>query len=229
MCQSRVSVIEAIETRRSVRAFLPDPIERRVLEAIFSHASRAPSGSNIQPWVAHVLTGNSKISLSRKIDRVLDDPEQNDLHYEEFAYYPKTWKSPFIDRRRALGWGLYSLLGIPREDKLAMKAQHARNFKFFDAPVGIVFTTDRSMEQGSWLDFGMFLQNVMLMARTFGLDTCPQAAFNKYHRLIFEHLNLPSDQKMVCAMSLGYADNAKVENTLASKRVPVESFVRFHS
>jgi len=229
MCQSRVSVVEAIETRRSVRAFLPDPIERSVLEAIFSHASRAPSGSNIQPWVAHVLTEETKIALSRKIATILEDPEQNDLHHEEFAYYPKTWKSPFIDRRRALGWGLYSLLGIPREDKLAMRAQHARNFEFFDAPVGIVFTTDRTMEQGSWLDFGMFLQNVMLMARTFDLDTCPQAAFNKYHRLISEHLNLPSDQKMVCAMSLGYADNTKVENTLASERVPVEGFVQFHS
>ncbi|RAI64834.1 nitroreductase [Pseudomonas fluorescens] len=229
MYQSRVSVVEAIDTRRSVRAFLPDPIERSVLEAIFSRASRAPSGSNIQPWVVHVLTGDSKIALSRKIVTVLEDPEQNELHHEEFAYYPKTWKSPFIDRRRALGWGLYSLLGIPREDKLAMKAQHARNFEFFDAPVGIVFTTDRTMEQGSWLDFGMFLQNVMLMARTFDLDTCPQAAFNKYHRLISEHLNLPSDQKMVCAMSLGYADNTKVENTLASERVPVEGFVQFHS
>jgi nitroreductase len=229
MCQSRVSVVEAIETRRSVRAFLPDPINRSVLEAIFSHASRAPSGSNIQPWVAHVLTGDSKIALSRKIVTVLEDPQQNELHHEEFAYYPKTWKSPFIDRRRALGWGLYSLLGIPREDKIAMKAQHARNFEFFDAPVGIVFTTDRTMEQGSWLDFGMFLQNVMLMARTFDLDTCPQAAFNKYHRLISEHLNLPSDQKMVCAMSLGYADNTKVENTLASERVPVEGFVQFHA
>ncbi|MNF85390.1 nitroreductase A [compost metagenome] len=229
MWQSRVSVVEAIDTRRSVRAFLPDPIGRSVLEAIFSHASRAPSGSNIQPWVAHVLTGESKIALSRKIFTVLEDPEQNELHHEEFPYYPKTWKSPFIDRRRALGWGLYSLLGIPREDKLAMKAQHSRNFEFFDAPVGIIFTTDRTMEQGSWLDFGMFLQNVMLMARTFDLDTCPQAAFNKYHRLISEHLNLPSDQKMVCAMSLGYADNTKIENTLASERVPVEGFVQFHS
>lgn len=229
MCQSKVSVVEAIETRRSVRAFLSDPIERSVLEAIFSHASRAPSGSNIQPWVAHVLTGEIKIALSRKIATILEDPEQNDLHQEEFAYYPKIWKPPFIDRRRALGWGLYSLLGIPREDKLAMKAQHARNFDFFDAPVGIVFTTDRSIEQGSWLDFGMFLQNVMLMARTFDLDTCPQAAFNKYHRLITEHLNLPSDQKMVCAMSLGYADSTKVENTLTSGRVPVEGFVQFHS
>ncbi|MBW4793288.1 nitroreductase [Pseudomonas tolaasii] len=229
MCQSKVSVVEAIETRRSVRAFLSGPIERSVLEAIFSHASRAPSGSNIQPWVAHVITGETKIALSRKIAMILEDPEQNDLHQEEFAYYPKIWKSPFIDRRRALGWRLYSLLGIPRGDKLAMKAQHARNFDFFDAPVGIVFTTDRSMEQGSWLDFGMFLQNVMLMARTFDLDTCPQAAFNKYHRLITEHLNLPSDQKMVCAMSLGYADSTKVENTLASGRVPVEGFVQFHS
>jgi nitroreductase len=159
---------------------------------------------------------------------VLSDPVQDALHTEEFAYYPKTWKSPYIERRRALGWGLYSLLGIAREDKQSMKAQHARNFDFFDAPVGVIFTTDRSMEQGSWLDFGMFVQNVMLLARTFQLDTCPQAAFNRYHRLVTEQLSLPDDEIMVCAMSLGYADDSKIENTLASERIPAQSFVRFH-
>ncbi|MHC8361642.1 nitroreductase [Pseudomonas sp. LS2P72] len=229
MHQSTMSVIEALGSRRSVRAFLPDQVDQEVLKTILGQAARAPSGSNIQPWKAHVITGESKAALSRCIKGVLGDPEQDALHTEEFAYYPKTWKSPYIERRRALGWGLYSLLGIAREDKQAMKAQHVRNFDFFDAPVGLIFTKDRSVEQGAWLDFGMFVQNVMLLARTFELDTCPQAAFNRYHRLVAEHLSLPEDEILVCAMSLGYADDSKIENTLSSERVPVESFVRFHS
>ncbi|MBW1248722.1 nitroreductase [Pseudomonas tolaasii] len=229
MSERTMSVVEAMSTRRSVRAFLPDPVERTVLETILGESSRAPSGSNIQPWKVHVLTGSSKAGLSRRILTIQQDPEQDALHTEEFAYYPKTWKAPYIERRRALGWGLYSLLGIARENKLAMKAQHARNFDFFDAPVGLIFTTDRSMEQGSWLDFGMFVQNIMLVARTFELDTCPQAAFNRYHRVVAEQLSLPDDEMLVCAMSLGYADNTKIENTLASERVPVGGFARFHS
>jgi nitroreductase len=229
MPQSAMSVVDALKSRRSVRAFLPTEVDKSVVEAILEQAARAPSGSNIQPWKAHVVTGECKVGLSRRIKDVLNDPEQDALHIEEFAYYPKTWKSPYIDRRRALGWGLYSLLGIEREDKQAMKAQHARNFDFFDAPVGLIFTTDRSMEQGSWLDFGMFIQNVMLLARTFELDTCPQAAFNRYHRLIGDHLGLPEDEILVCAVSLGYADNSKIENTLASDRGPLASFVSFHS
>lgn len=228
MYQSAMSLVEALTTRRSVRAFLPDKVDHEVLESLLAQSARAPSGSNIQPWKAHVVTGESKAALSSSIHAVLNEPKQNALHEEEFAYYPKNWKSPFIERRRELGWGLYSLLGITRENKTRMKAQHARNFDFFDAPVGIIFTTDRSMEQGSWLDFGMFIQNVMLVARTFGLDTCPQAAFNRYHRLVAKHLNWPEDEIMVCAMSLGYADNSKVENTLVTSRVPLESFVRFH-
>ena len=156
-----------------------------------------------------------------------NDPEADKLHEEEFAYYPRTWTSPFIDRRRELGWSLYSLLGITREDKTRMKAQLGRNFEFFGAPVGVIFVTDRSMEQGSWLDYGMFLQSVMLMARAFGLDTCPQAAFNRYHRIIAEHLALPDNEIVVCGMSIGYADLSQPENMLVSKREEVGGFVRF--
>jgi len=122
---------------------------------------------------------------------------------------------------------LYSLLGITREDKTRMKAQLGRNFEFFGAPVGVIFVTDRSMEQGSWLDYGMFLQSVMLMARAFGMDTCPQAAFNRYHRIIAEHLTLPDNEIVVCGMSIGYADLSQPENALVSRREEVDDFVRF--
>ena len=222
-----VTVMQALMSRRSVRAFLPDAVDETSLRQIFDHARRAPSGSNTQPWKAYVLTGEARDALSQKILAVYNDPEADKLHEEEFAYYPRTWTSPFIDRRRELGWSLYALLGITREDKTRMKAQLGRNFEFFGAPVGVIFVTDRSMEQGSWLDYGMFLQSVMLMARAFGLDTCPQAAFNRYHRIIAEHLALPENEIVVCGMSIGYADLSQPENTLVSRREEVDDFVRF--
>jgi len=228
MSDSHITVMDAVRTRRSIRAFLPKAVDQDVLKEILAASSRAPSGSNIQPWKVHVLTGNTKSALSEKLLSVVRDPDQVELHSEEFAYYPKTWKAPYIDRRRALGWGLYTLLGIERDDKSGMAAQHARNFEFFDAPVGLIFTVDRIMERGSWLDFGMFLQNIMLTARAQGLDTCPQAAFNRYHRVVTEHLQLPNDDVLVCAMSLGYADVSRIENTLSSERAPLETFVTFH-
>lgn len=228
MAETLISVMDAVMSRRSIRAFLPRPVDRELLERIFAAASRAPSGSNIQPWKVHILTGAAKSGLSAKILEILQSPGRVDEHTEEFAYYPKTWKASYIDRRRALGWGLYSLLGIERDDKVGMAAQHARNFEFFDAPLGLVFTTDSVMERGSWLDFRMFLQNLMLIARAYGLDTCPQAAFNRFHRVVSEHLRLPEDERLVCAMSLGYADTTKVVNTLASERAPLDAFVRLH-
>ena len=222
-----VTVMQALMSRRSIRAFLSDAVDETILRQIFDHARRAPSSSNTQPWKAYVLTGEARDALSRKILTVYNDPEADKLHEEEFAYYPLKWTSPFIDRRRELGWSLYSLLGITRDDKTRMKAQLGRNFGFFGAPVGVIFTMDRNMEQGSWLDYGMFLQSVMLMARAFGLDTCPQAAFNRYHRIIAEHLALPDDEIVVCGMSMGYADLSQPENTLVSRREEVDDFVRF--
>ena len=156
-----------------------------------------------------------------------DDPEERARHTEEYVYYPTEWRSPYIDRRRKVGWDLYGLLGIARTDKARMHAQHRRNFNFFDAPVGLIFAIDRVMQQGSWLDYGMFLQNIMVAARARGLDTCPQAAFCQFHRIIAGHLRIPADEMVVCGMSLGHADTAAVENTLLTEREPVEGFVRF--
>lgn len=221
------AVDTAITTRRSIRAFLPDPVARDDIEAILQVAARAPSGTNTQPWNVYVLQGDAKTALSDAILAVHTDPVLNAQHTEEYPYYPREWKSPFIDRRRKVGWDLYALLGLTRENKAGMAAQHARNFRFFDAPVGLIFTIDRIMEQGSWLDYGMFLQSVMVAARGRGLDTCPQAAFTQYHRIIAEQLSLPADDMVVCGMALGWADPGKIENTLVTEREPVSGFVRF--
>ena len=222
------AVDEAIRSRRSIRAFLPTPVPRETVQAILEVAARAPSGTNTQPWQVHVLTGESKAALSGAIRSAYDDPDERARHTEEYAYYPTEWRSPYIDRRRKVGWDLYSLLGIGRADKERMHAQHGRNYDFFGAPVGLMFTIDRVMQQGSWLDYGMFLQSMMVAARGRGLDTCPQAAFTQFHRIIATHLGLGEQQMVVCGMSLGYADPAAVENTLVTEREPVPGFARFH-
>jgi nitroreductase len=220
-------VDHAITTRQSMRAFLPSPVPRATVEEILSIASRAPSGTNTQPWKVTVLTGAARQRLSDAVCAAYDDPEQRKQHTEEYAYYPRTWVDPYLARRRKLGWGLYGLLGIGRDDKDKLHAQHRRNYAFFDAPVGMIFTIDRIMEQGSWLDYGTFLQNIMIAARARGLDTCPQQAFTQFHRIIKELLALPDEEMVVCGMSLGYADMDRVENTLATEREPVSAFARF--
>jgi nitroreductase len=169
--QQQEAVDAAIMSRRSIRAFLDRPVAQEDIEKILEVAARAPSGTNTQPWKVYVLTGQARTALSSAILAVHLDPELSRQHTEEYPYYPREWVSPFIDRRRKVGWDLYSLLGLTRDNKAGMAAQHARNFRFFDAPVGLIFTIDRVMEQGSWLDYGMFLQNIMVAARGRGLDT----------------------------------------------------------
>ena len=222
------AVDEAITSRRSIRAFLPTPVPRETIEDILRVAARAPSGTNTQPWKVHVLTGAARERLSAAIRAAFDDPAERARHSEEYAYYPTQWQAPYIDRRRKVGWDLYGLLGIGKTDKERMHAQHGRNYAFFDAPVGLIFTIDRVMQQGSWLDYGMFLQNIMVAARARGLDTCPQAAFTQFHRIIAAQLGLGPDEMVVCGMSLGHADPAAIENTLVTEREPVAGFTRFH-
>jgi len=225
--EGTAAVDAAIVSRRSVRAFLPTPVARETVEDILRVAARAPSGTNIQPWKVTVLTGASLERLGAAILAVHNDPALMAQHSEEYAYYPRQWAPPYIDRRRKIGWDLYSLLGIAKTDKAGMHAQFGRNYVFFDAPVGLIFTIDRILEQGSWLDYGMFLQNVMVAARGRGLDTCPQAAFTPFHRVIERELQLPESEMLVCGMSLGHADPSAAENQLVTEREPVAGFVRF--
>ena len=220
-------VDDAIVSRRSIRAFLPTPVAREEIEAILETASRAPSGTNIQPWKVTVLTGESLSLLSERILAAHDHPDSQTLYTEQYPYYPKQWTSPYLERRRKVGWDLYGLLGLTREDKAGMHAQHGRNYAFFDAPVGLMFTIDRVLQIGSWLDYGMFLEAVMVAARGRGLDTCPQAAFNRFHRVIGAHIGMPDTEMLVCGMSLGYADLSRIENTLVTEREPLTGFVRF--
>jgi len=205
--ETTAAVDAAIATRRSLRAFLPTPVPRKVIEDILAVSARAPSGVNTQPWKVTVLTGAAKDRLSQKILAAHDANAaagSTGADVGEYDYYPTEWASPYIERRRKIGWDLYGLLGIAKADKAKMHAQHGRNYAFFDAPVGLIFTIDRILRQGSWLDYGMFLQNIMTAARGRGLDTCPQAAFIGFHQVIREELLLPASE-----MVMGLAGSAK--------------------
>ena len=227
------SVDAAIESRFSARAFLPKPVPRELLQDILRVASRAPSGTNTQPWKVYVLTGASRDELVAKVcaahDALAADPSLAGQYREEYDYYPSKWVSPYIDRRRENGWSLYGLLGIGKGDKEKMHAQHQRNFRFFDAPVGLMFTIDRVMGRGSLMDYGMFLQNIMLSARARGLHTCPQAAWNGFAKIILPHIGAGPDEMMVCGMSLGYADESDKVNTFHTPRVATEDFTHWLS
>ena len=221
-----ITVDEAITGRRSVRAFLPDPVSRETVEHILAVASRAPSGTNTQPWKAHVLTGAAKESLSNAVlDAFLNEQGKHD---HERLYYMTEWREPYISRRRKVGWDMYGLVGITKDNRAGMIEQTGRNYSFFDAPVGMIFTIDQDMHWGSWLDCGMFLENVMLAARGQGLETCPQAAFANYHTVVRKVLGLPDSDAIICGMSLGKEDTSSVINKLVTDREPVEAFTTFH-
>ncbi|MES2510780.1 MAG: nitroreductase [Pseudomonadota bacterium] len=225
---SAQAVDEAIESRQSMREFLPKPVPRETIARILDVASRAPSGTNTQPWKTYVLQGASRDTLVDKVvaahDALRADPSLAAQYTEEYDYYPEKWVSPYIDRRRENGWSLYGLLGITKGDKDKMHAQHQRNFRFFDAPVGLMFTVDRVMGRGSLVDYGMFLQSIMVAARGHGLHTCPQAAWNGFASIILPHIGAGPDEMLVCGMSLGYADEAAHVNTFRTPRVPSTEF-----
>jgi len=229
---SNVAAVDhAITSRMSARAFTQQEVSRELITEILQVASRAPSGTNTQPWKVYVLQGATRDSLVDKVcaahEAMRANPEVAKQYTEQYDYYPAQWVSPYIDRRRENGWSLYGLLGIGKGDKDRMHEQQQRNFKFFDAPVGLMFTIEPVMGRGSLFDYGMFVQNIMLAARARGLHTCPQAAWNGFHSIILPHIGAGEGEMMVCGMSLGYADESDKVNTLVTPRVPVQEFTHW--
>jgi nitroreductase len=225
------AVDEAICSRRSIRAFTPKAVEREDIEHILEVASRAPSGTNCQPWKVYVLQGATRDTLVEQVcaahDALRADPALSAQYREEYDYYPQKWISPYIERRRENGWGLYSLLGIGKGDKDRMHMQHQRNFRLFDAPVALMFTVDRTMGRGSLVDYGAFLQSIMVSARGLGLHTCPQAAWNGFSSIVLPLIGAGPEEMLVCGMALGYADEDAPVNTFVTPRVPVQEFTRW--
>ena len=218
-------VEETISQRRSLRGFLPKPVPTETIKRILTVAGRAPSGTNMQPWLGHVMTGAALERFGKGLMAAASDPEV--VNESEFSYYPDKFFEPYRARRRKVGWDLYGLLGIEKGDFAKTKAQHLRNMVFFDAPVGMIFTIHRDLKIGSWLDMGMFLQNVMIAARSHGLETCPQAAFASFHKTIRRFVDIDDDQIVVCGIALGYADWSRPECTLIPDREPLARYMTF--
>lgn len=221
---SPVSAIDAVTGRRSVRAFLSTPVGDETVRAILSGASRAASGTNIQPWLVHVVTGETRERLSQAALTAMEAGEI-DL---EYAYLPETMKEPYLSRRRKIGYDLFAKYGIARDDYPARKAAMLRNYTFFGAPVGLFFTMDRDNALGAWLDCGMFMQSVMIIARAYGLETCPQQAWCDIGAVVHRELDIPDGHIVLSGMALGHEDVDAVVNSLASERVSVDEFTTWH-
>ena len=222
------TVDDVIQARMSTRAFTSEAPSRELIQHILQVASRAPSGTNTQPWKVYVLEGDIRTEVCDRVcdayEAISKNPELADEYREAYSYYPEKWFSPYIDRRRENGWSLYGLLGIEKGEKEKMFLQHQRNFRFFDAPVGLFFTIHRDLGTGSILDYGMFLQNIMISAQSHGLASCPQAAWNKFSKIILPAIGASSEEMLVCGMALGYADQADRVNTFQTPRAGVEEF-----
>jgi len=216
---------EAITSRRSVRAFHPEPIDDDLIGLILKDAGRAASGTNIQPWNVLVLQDGARNDLVDAVQAAFDAGESSG----DDKYYPSEFVEPYLARRRKVGWDLYGLLGIERGEKEKMAAQHRKNFEFFGAPVGLIFTMHETMSYGGWLDLGLYMGNVMTLARQHGLHTCPQAAWRDYESLIHEHLELPDDQRVIVGMALGYEDSEALVNQLRTDRADIDEYVEFRS
>ena len=222
-----LSVDEAIRSRRSVRAYKPDPVPQETITHILEVASRAPSGTNMQPWHVHIFTGDALNSLTSSVlDAFWNEPDE---HQSDRQHYLEKIRDPYLARRRKVGWDLYGILGIGKGEREKTREFHAQNYNFFGAPVGMIFTIDHDMGWMSWLDYGMFIQNICIAARGQGLHTCPQAAWASYHDVVEKHLGLPEIQLVHCGMSLGYEDTEAAVNTLETVREPVKEFVTFHT
>ena len=217
-----ISVEDAITGRRSIRAYQPRAVPRETISKILQVAGRAPSGTNVQPWQVYVMQGARKDEMSAELVRL---GKANVPGKREYNYYPEEWREPYLARRRACGFGLYKTLGIGRYDKVRMQEQHLKNWTFFGAPVGLLFAIDSYLEKGSWLDFGMFLQSVMIAARAEGLETCPQAAFAYQPATVKKYAGIPENYTLVCGMALGFEDKSDVVNTFVTEREPLEKFV----
>lgn len=219
------SIDDAIQTRQSVRRFLDRPVTKEQLHHLLDVARHAPSGSNVQPWKVYAVGGTRKDALCSEI--LADYRENGERQDREYEYYPTDWFEPYLARRRACGWGLYGSLGITREHKDRMNEQRARNYIFFGAPVGFIFTINRRLNTGSWMDVGMFLQSIMVTARGQGLHTCAQASFANYPAIVRRHLGIPQEEIVICGMAVGYGDMQAPENVWRTEREPVEGFTRW--
>jgi len=221
-----MTVSEALKTRKSTRAFLPQEVSQTLIEAILNDAKHAPSGVNMQPWYVCVVSGEKKRALETK---VIEAFERGAKEVMDYAYYPSIWEEPYKSRRKETGLLMYSTLGIVKEDKQKQIVQWKLNYRAFDAPVVLYFLIDAHLEKGSYLDYGMFLQSVMLSATEKGLATCPQAALAEFPSIVKHELGSPENMLLLGGIALGYEDTKALINSYRTPRIALEAFVTFYT
>ncbi|TNE34372.1 MAG: nitroreductase [Alphaproteobacteria bacterium] len=220
-----MKVSDALASRITVRQFLDTPVPLETVKELIEASKRAPSGGNLQPWNVHVMTG---APLKALVDDVADKLQEGVSETPEYNVYPPELVDPYKTRRRVVGQALYDLIGVPREDTPGKLKQLSRNFRFFDAPVGLFFVLHRQMEIGQYADVGMFMQSIMLLAREHGLHTCPQEAWARWPDTVRAHLKLADHEMLFCGMALGYMDETALINDLRTERETFENFVTLH-
>jgi len=220
-------VSEAVNSRRSMRVFKPDPVAKADIEWIIENANRSASNGNLQPWKLYVTMGAARKRLSSAILKAMDDGDNGPG--AEYNVYPQEMTPVYDARRKLVGKQLYTLLGVPRGDAAGMLKQFRKNYEFFDAPVGMILSVEKRMGNGQWIDCGIFLDQLMLLAREKGLHTCPQAAFSRYQHVVRRELEIPEDQTVICGLALGYANPDVVPNSLITDRAPIQDFTTWFS
>lgn len=220
-----MKVSDAILSRHSMRVFHDKPVPREALHRLLDVSRYAASNGNLQPWKVYVTSGAARKRLSAAILKAMDSGEEGGP--AEYDVYPRVFTQPYDARRKKVGKDLYTLLEVPKGDAAGMAKQFRKNFEFFGAPVGMILTIDRSMGNGQWIDSGIFLGTLMLLAREEGLHTCPQAAFARFQKIVRRELAIPANEVVLCGLGVGYADSAEVPNNLVTDRAAVEEFATF--
>jgi nitroreductase len=221
-----MDVFEAVESRIACRWFLDKPVDPAIVRDLVARAARAASGGNLQPWHVYALAGAPLAALKRQVADVLagHDPRHDDT---EYPIYPKTMWEPYKSRREEHGVQLYGALGIAREDAAGRLEQYKRNYEFFNAPVGLFVAIERKLGPGQWSDLGGYIHALMVLARGYGLDTCPQESWARMYRIVGSFVAMPPEQMLFCAVALGYGDHRHPANSFRSPRAPLADFCSF--
>lgn len=220
-----MTVIDSLKKRKSVRAFLNKEVEKEKINTILESAISCPSGVNMQPFEVCVVSGDKKLQIENKMIEAFNNNQKEKMDYQ---YYPLEWIEPFKSRRKELGLLLYSTLGITKDDKEKQISQWKANYKAFGAPTVIYFFMDSSLEKGSYIDYGIFLQSIMLVSTQLGLATCPMASLAEFPSIVKNELNIPKDKILVCGIAIGYEDETAIINSFKSKRIKLEEFTKFY-
>ena len=222
-----MDVFDAVEARFSCRFYLDKPVEPRIVRELIERAALSASNGNLQPWHVHVLTGDPLDQLKREAAIVVADQNPHEIA-TEFPVFPSELWEPYKSRREQQGSTLYDALGVVRSDLDGRLAFYRRNFRFFDAPVGLIFCIDRRLGPAQWADLGGYIQTLMCLASGYGLDTCAQVAWARIHETLGRFLRLPDEQMVYCGMAIGYGDHGHPANGFRLARAPSDEYCRFH-